>query len=85
MTSRPMWWLITGTPVFVLLAHYAADLPHEFMHSLAAWSTGIKVDPWDIHWGEGSVGNALLLYDIDEKIDYLAAYTDGRGPPLRSP
>jgi hypothetical protein len=28
----------------------------------------------DIHWGGGSFGNALPLYDIDEKVDYQAAY-----------
>lgn len=79
-----MWWLLAGTPVFVLLAHYAAVLPHEFMHSFAAWATGIKADPWDIHWGGGSIGNALLLWDIDEKIDYQAAYAGGHGTRSRS-
>gem|GEM_PF-4908651 len=42
----------------MLLAHYAAVLPHEFVHSFAAWVTGIKADPWDIHWG---VDRAIVL------------------------
>jgi hypothetical protein len=63
----------------VLLAHYAAELPHEFVPSFAARVTGIKADPWDIHWGGGGIGNALLLYNIDEKIDYEFAYAGGHG------
>lgn len=61
-----------------MLAHYLAVLPHEFMHSFVAWATGIKPDPFDIHWGGGSPGNVLLLYNIDEKIDYKAAYAAGK-------
>ncbi len=62
----------------MLLAHYLAVLPHEFMHSFVAWATGIKADPIDIHWGGGSFGNILLLYNIDEKVDYKAAYAVGK-------
>jgi hypothetical protein len=49
------------------------------MHSVVAWATGMKSDPFDIHWGGGSPGNVLLLYNIDEKIDYKAAYAAGKG------
>ena len=49
------------------------------MHSFVAWASGIKSDPFDIHWGGGSPGNVLLLYNIDEKIDYKAAHAAGKG------
>ena len=62
-----------------MLAHYLAVLPHEFMHSFVAWATGIKADPFDIHWGGGSFGNVLLLHNIDQKIDYKAAYAASKG------
>lgn len=70
--------LLAATPVLMLLAHYAAVLPHEFSHSFVAWFLGIKSDPWNIHWGGTSVGNILLLYNIDEKVDYQAALAEGR-------
>lgn len=69
---------MAGTPLLMLVAHYLAVLPHELMHSIAAWATGIKSDPWQIHWGGGSVGNILLLYNIDEHIDYKSAYAAGK-------
>ena len=74
-----IWWLAATTPLAILLAHYLAVLPHEFMHSFVAWAAGIKSDPLDIHWGGGSPGNVPSLYNIDEKIDYKAAYAAGEG------
>lgn len=75
--STTTWWLLAATPAFVLLAHYVAVLPHEFSHSLAAWSTGIKSNPWNIEWGHGSTGDILLLLGIDEKVDYKTALAHG--------
>ena len=79
--SAPKYRLVADSDdaLAILLAHYLAVLPHEFMHSFVAWATGIKADPFDIHWGGGSFGNVLLLYNIDEKIDYKAAYAAGKG------
>jgi hypothetical protein len=75
--SNGIGWLAATTPLAILLAHYLAVLPHEFLHSFVAWATGIKSNPFDLHWGGGSVGNILLLYNIDEKVDYKAAYAAG--------
>jgi hypothetical protein len=36
--------------------HHVAVLPHDYGHSLTAWITGIKSDPSDVEWGDGSVG-----------------------------
>jgi hypothetical protein len=54
-----------------------AVLLHEFGHSFMAWATGIKANPWNIEWGDGSVGDVLLLRGIDENVDYRTALTDG--------
>ena len=77
--SNGIGWLAAVTPLAILLAHYLAVLPHEFLHSFVAWATGIKSNPFDLHWGGASVGNILLLYNIDEKVDYKAAYAAGEG------
>ncbi len=81
VARRPdtIWRLAATTPLAILPAHYLAVLPHECMHSFVAWASGFKSDPFDIHWGGGSPGNILLLYNIDEKVDYKAAYAAGKG------
>jgi hypothetical protein len=75
--SRSAWWLLAATPAIVLLTHYVAVLPHEFGHSFMAWITGVKFDPWDIGWGDGSVGDIPLLRGIDENVDYERALSLG--------
>jgi hypothetical protein len=71
-------WLLAATPVMVLLAHYAAVLPHEFSHSIMAWLLGIKDQPGNIDWGGTSLLNILLLIHIDENVDYTAALEAGK-------
>lgn len=73
-----MNWLLAATPVMVLLAHYAAVIPHEFAHSLVAWMVGINDQPGNIDWGGTSLLNVLLLADIDENVDYTAAMDAGK-------
>jgi len=75
--TKTAGWLLLTTPAFILLAHYVAVLPHEFGHSFMAWITGIKSDPLDIEWGDGSVGDILLLRGIDENVAYKAALANG--------
>ena len=76
--ARTPSWLLATTPGIILLTHYVAVLPHEFGHSFMAWITGIKSDPWNIEWGDGSIGDILLLRGIDENVDYERALTLGR-------
>lgn len=71
-------WLLASTPVVLLLTHYAAVLPHEFMHSIVAWLLGIKANPLLIGWGGTSILNILLLIHVDENVDYTAALEAGR-------
>jgi hypothetical protein len=70
--------------VCILLAHYAAVIPHEYAHSLMAFALGYKSDPLVIHWGGRSIANLLLLIDIDEQVDYadMFARNDGRAAAL---
>jgi hypothetical protein len=75
--TKTTGWLLLTTPAFILLAHYAAVLPHEFGHSFMAWITGIKSDPLDIEWGDGSVRDILLLTGIDENVEYKTALANG--------
>lgn len=76
--SPRVGWLLAATPVMVLLAHYAAVLPHEFSHSIMAWLLGIKDQPGNIDWGGTSLLNILLLIHIDENVDYTAALESGK-------
>lgn len=71
-------WLLAFTPVMVMLAHYAAVLPHEFAHSITAWLLGIKDQPGNIDWGGTSLPNLLFLIHIDENVDYDTALAAGK-------
>ncbi len=65
------------TPVFLLLAHYLAMLPHEYMHSIAAWLLGDKSNPLDLTYGGTSWLNLLLLSHMDENVHYSDIYAAG--------
>lgn len=77
--ARTAVWLLVATPVILLVTHYVAVIPHEFAHSTVAWLLGLKPEPGDITWGGGSLTNVLLLWNIDENVDYTAALDAGRG------
>jgi hypothetical protein len=66
--------------ICILLAHYAAVLPHEYAHSFMAFALGYKSDPLVIHFGGTSVVNLILLINIDEQVDYAAMFARGDGP-----
>ena len=66
--------------ICVLLAHYAAVLPHEYAHSFMAFALGYKSDPLVIHFGGLSAGNLLSLININEQVDYAAMFARGDGP-----
>ena len=66
--------------VCILLAHYAAVLPHEYAHSFMAFALGYKSDPLVIHFGGTSVGNLISLINIDEQVDYGPMFARGDGP-----
>ena len=66
--------------ICILLAHYAAVLPHEYAHSFMAFALGYKSDPLIIHFGGTSVGNLVSLINIDEQVDYAPMFARGDGP-----
>ena len=70
--------LLAVTLPLILLAHYAAVLPHEFSHSFMAWALGLKSDPFAIDWGGTSLLNILLLIHVDENVDYSTALDAGK-------
>ncbi len=63
----------------ILLAHYAAVLPHEYAHSFMAFALGYKSDPLVIHFGGTSLGNLISLINIDEQVDYAPMFARGDG------
>ena len=65
--------------ICILLAHYAAVLPHEYAHSFMAFALGYKSDPLVIHFGGTSIGNLVLLININEQVDYAPMFARGDG------
>ncbi|MBN9107230.1 MAG: hypothetical protein J0I34_00480 [Pseudonocardia sp.] len=75
-TAR-VWWMVAATLVVIWLTHYVVVIQHEYAHSLMAWLTGIKDDPWRIDWGGTGIHNVLTLGNIDEDVDYDRALAAG--------
>src|SRR5579863_981413 len=69
--------LIFLTPIFILLAHYLVVFTHEYAHAFTAWILGYKNSPFDLNYGGISLGNLLLLSDIDQKVDNNFIYSLG--------
>lgn len=69
---------VTGL-ICILLAVYAAVLPHEYAHSFMAFALGYKSDPLVIRFGGYSVANLMLLININEQVDYAAMFARGDG------
>lgn len=53
------------TPIFILLAHYQIVFAHKYAHAFVAWILGYKNSPFDLNYGGTSLGNLLLLVNID--------------------
>lgn len=69
------------TPVFIVLGHYSGYL-HEFAHSFTAWSLGFKPDPLNIIYGGYNWKNLLLIWNVDENVDYHMLYANGYRLPM---
>jgi hypothetical protein len=70
---------VLASLICLLLAHYAAVLPHEYAHSFMASALGYKSDPLVIHFGGTSIGNLISLIDINEQVDYATMFARGDG------
>lgn len=71
--------LIAITPLFIWLSHYLAVFPHEFAHSTMAWALGEMESPFGIDYGGKSLLNLLLLWNIDENVQYQHLFAIGHG------
>jgi len=69
--------LLLITPLFIVLTHYLAVFPHEYMHSFMAWALGFKENPFLINYGGTNWQNLLFLRNIDENVNYLKIYNEG--------
>lgn len=69
--------LLVATPLVILVAHYLAVFPHEYAHSFTAWLLGYKENPLALTYGGTSWLNLLLLFHIDENVNYSFIYTQG--------
>lgn len=79
MDSTKKYSLILITPIFILLAHYLAMLPHEYAHSFMAWILGYKSNPLSLTYGGTSWPNLLILANMDENVDYNMIFSAGHG------
>ena len=70
--------LIIATPIFMLLANYMAVFAQEYAHSITAWLLGYKDHPLAIQYGGTSLLNLLLLFNINENVDYDLIISAGR-------
>lgn len=70
MQEFKKWKFALITPIFILISHYCAMLPHEYMHSFVAWCLGDKSNPLALTYGGTSWSNVLLLTHMDENVNY---------------
>jgi len=70
--KKTLLTLMILTPIFFLLSHAITYLVHEYCHSLTAWIFGYKSNPFDLHYGDASISNLLLLDQVSENVDYDA-------------
>lgn len=60
--------------VIIFIAHHIMVYFHEWVHGTAAWITGYKTHPFDIHYGE----RWFSLWDINEAVPYQQILADGK-------
>lgn len=87
MTNRRWEWPISAGNVlfasvtffFVLIAHAAAYLTHEYAHALVAWSLGWMSKPFGIDYGPATVYNFVFLGDVSDNVNYGPIFAAGHG------
>jgi hypothetical protein len=76
ISTARLFWI---TPLFIWLSHYIAVFPHEYAHSFTAWFCGEMTNPLALDYGGRSLKNILLLWDIDENVEYQRIFMAGHG------
>lgn len=69
--------LVLLTPILILLSHYLAVFIHEYAHAFTAWILGYKNSPFDLNYGGISLGNLLLLSNVDQNVNNHLIYASG--------
>lgn len=70
MNKKSFAILLILTPLVFLITHAIAYFFHEYLHSFSAWILGYKSNPLDLHYGDSSWGNLLLLGQVSENVNY---------------
>lgn len=65
--------------LFIWVTHYVAFFSHEYAHSTTAWLLGYKSNPLALDYGRFTLGNVLLLGQVDENVDYLTIFAQNHG------
>jgi hypothetical protein len=63
--------------IFFFLSHYFTVFIHEYAHAVTAWILGYKDSPLDLNYGGTSLGNLLLLMNIDQNVNNEMIYSLG--------
>jgi hypothetical protein len=71
--------LLLITPIFIWLSHYLGVFAHEYAHSFTAWALGEMKNPLALDYGGKDLKNILLLWNIDENVDYHRIFLEGKG------
>jgi|SRR6185437_160403 len=71
--------LILITPIFIVITHALAMLPHEYAHSFMAWGLGYKSNPFALQYGDISWQNLLFLVKMDENVNYNMIFSSKHG------
>ena len=69
--------LVILSVLFFLLSHYLVVFIHEYAHAITAWLLGDKRSPLDLNYGGTSIGNLLLLMNIDQNVNNELLYAQG--------
>lgn len=77
ITKPTLLKLVLLTPIFILLTHYLSVFIHEYAHAFTAWILGYKNSPFDLNYGGTSLGNLLLLANIDQNVNNNLIYSLG--------
>jgi hypothetical protein len=77
LKKLPSYQLVLSTPIFILISNYISTLLHEYGHSFTAWFLGHKGNPLVLDYGGTSWINLLLLFKIDEYVDYSLVIAKG--------
>jgi len=63
----------------IWVTHFIAFFCHEYSHSVLAWLTGYRSNPFAIKYGDLSLSNILLQNQVDDDVNYQLIFAQGNG------